>query len=140
MTYFCDMIMEYTLDDIGEVAAKLATSFNHSVVAFNGAMGSGKTTLIKAIVKHLGSDNIVSSPTFGLVHEYATQEALVYHMDLYRLEGVDELEQLGVEDYILSGNLCLIEWPNLLEDHINGHSHTITISSVDEHKRKLEFL
>ena len=102
-------------------------------------MGSGKTTLIQSIVSQLGSQDTVSSPTFGLVHQYTTTKGEVIHMDLYRLEKEDELEQLGFEDYIQTGNLCFIEWPEMVAKAIEGECHHIYIELINEHKRKLTF-
>ena len=103
------MELEYSLEDIDRVAKQLIDSFTHSIVAIIGQMGSGKTTLVQAIVSQLGSDETVSSPTFGLVHEYNIRNGKLIHMDLYRLEHESELEQLGFDDYLNTGNLCLIE-------------------------------
>ena len=89
------MQLEYTLEDIDIVAKQLIDSFTHSIVAIIGQMGSGKTTLVQAIVSQLGSDEAVSSPTFGLVHEYNIPNGYMVHMVLYRFEQESELEQLG---------------------------------------------
>jgi len=80
------MVIEYSLQEIDEVARQLTHSFTYPIVAFEGQMGSGKTTLIQSIVSQLGSEDTVSSPTFGLVHQYTTSKGGVIHMDLYRLE------------------------------------------------------
>ncbi len=133
------MVIEYSLQEIDEVARQLTHSFTYPIVAFEGQMGSGKTTLIQSIVSQLGSEDTVSSPTFGLVHQYTTSKGGVIHMDLYRLEKEDELEQLGFEDYIQTGDLCLIEWPEMVAKAIEGECHHIHIELVDEHKRKLTF-
>ena len=134
------MVLEYTLEDIDRVAKQLIDSFTHSIVALRGQMGSGKTTLVQSIVSQLGSDETVSSPTFGLVHEYAIPKGKLIHMDLYRLEQESELEQLGFDGYISTGNLCLIEWPELASKHIQGECHNVTIEWVDDHKRKLNYI
>ena len=133
------MVLEYTLDDIDFVAKQLIDSFTHSIVAMSGQMGSGKTTLVQAIVSILGSDETVSSPTYGLVHEYNILNGKLIHMDLYRLEQESELEQLGFDDYLSTGNLCLIEWPELAAKHIQGGCHYLNIEWVNDHKRKLNF-
>ena len=133
------MLMEYTLEEIDRVAKQLIDSFTHSIVAMSGQMGSGKTTLVQAIVSQLGSDENVSSPTFGLVHEYNIPNGKLIHMDLYRLEQQSELEQLGFDDYISTGNLCLIEWPELAAKHIQGGCHKLNIEWINDHKRKLNF-
>ena len=133
------MQLEYTLEDIDIVAKQLIDSFTHSIVAIIGQMGSGKTTLVQAIVSQLGSDEAVSSATFGLVHEYNIRNGKIVHMDLYRLEQESELEQLGFDDYLSTGNLCLIEWPELAAKHIQGGCHHFSIEWVNDRKRKLNF-
>ena len=133
------MVIEYSLQEIDDVARQLMHSFTYPIVAFEGQMGSGKTTLIQSIVSQLGSEDTVSSPTFGLVHQYTTTKREVIHIDLYRLEKEDELEQLGLEDYIKTGDLCLIEWPEMIAKAIEGQCHHIHIELVDEQKRKLTF-
>ena len=133
------MVLEYTLEDIDRVAKQLIDSFTHSIVAMSGQMGSGKTTLVQAIVSKLGSDENVSSPTFGLVHEYNIPNGKLIHMDLYRLKQESEFEQIGFEDYLSTGNLCLIEWPELAVKHIQGGYHHLNIEWVNDRKRKLNF-
>ena len=133
------MELEYSLEDIDRVAKQLIDSFTHSIVAIIGQMGSGKTTLVQAIVSQLGSDETVSSPTFGLVHEYNIRNGKLIHMDLYRLEHESELEQLGFDDYLNTGNLCLIEWPDLAAKYIQGSCHHLSIEWVNIRKRKLNF-
>ncbi len=133
------MVIEYSLQEIDEVARQLTHSFTYPIVAFEGQMAIGKTTLIQSIVSQLGSEDTVTSPTFGLVHQYTTSKGGVIHMDLYRLEKEDELEQLGFEDYIQTGDLCLIEWPEMVAKAIEGECHHIHIELIDQHKRKLTF-
>lgn len=94
-----------------QLAAIIAES-PHSVVAFEGEMGAGKTTLVRALCTELGVTDDVSSPTFGLVHEYRDgQGRPVYHFDFYRVETEDEAQRLGTAEYFDSGYLCLVEWP-----------------------------
>ena len=133
------MVIEYSLQEIDNVARQLLHSFTYTIVAIEGQMGSGKTTLIQSMLSLLGSEDTVSSPTFGLVHQYSTTKGKVIHMDLYRLEKEDELEQLGFEDYIQTGDLCLIEWPDMIAKTIEGECHHVHIELVDEYKRKLTF-
>ena len=133
------MVIQYSLDHVDDVAQQLIRLLNHSIVAFTGQMGSGKTTLIQSIVSQLGSKDNVSSPTFGLVHQYTTALGQVVHMDLYRIEKENELEQIGFEDYLQTANLCLIEWPEMIAQAIEGECHTVHIEWLDEYKRKLTF-
>lgn len=107
------------LDDLQEVAKKLADSFQTSVVAFTGNLGAGKTTLIKALCKEFGVQESVSSPTFSLVNEYhSPARSTIYHFDWYRLEEEEEALDMGLEDYLNSGNLCLMEWPEKIRNLI----------------------
>ncbi|MGM9633804.1 MAG: tRNA (adenosine(37)-N6)-threonylcarbamoyltransferase complex ATPase subunit type 1 TsaE [Alloprevotella sp.] len=103
-----------------EEAAKafVAAMGERSVFAFYGKMGAGKTTFIKALCKALGIEDIVNSPTFALVNEYRsdTTGELVYHFDFYRINKIEEVYDMGYEDYFYSGAICLIEWPELIED------------------------
>ncbi|HYW94057.1 MAG TPA: tRNA (adenosine(37)-N6)-threonylcarbamoyltransferase complex ATPase subunit type 1 TsaE [Bacteroidales bacterium] len=94
---------------------------NHRVFALYGEMGAGKTTLVKAICQVLEVDDTVSSPTFALVYEYTSPVAgLIYHFDLYRIRSIEELYDLGYEDYFFGGNLCFIEWPEKAENLLPG--------------------
>ena len=86
------------------------------VIAFYGSMGAGKTTLIKDLCHHMGVTDEVNSPTFAIVNEYVTEEGeSVYHFDFYRIKKLEEAYDIGYENYFYSGNLCLIEWPELIE-------------------------
>ena len=133
------MVIEYSLHEIDNIARQLMHSFSYPIVAFKGQMGSGKTTLIQSLLSQMGSEDTVSSPTFGLVHQYTTTKGEVIHMDLYRLEKEDELEQLGFEDYIQTADLCFIEWPEMVVKAIEGECNHVHIELIDEHKRKLTF-
>ena len=89
-----------------------------TVFAFYGKMGAGKTTFIKALCEALGVSDVVNSPTFSIVNEYRsdTTGELVYHFDFYRIEKLEEVYDMGYEDYFYSGALCFIEWPELIEE------------------------
>lgn len=90
---------------------------DRSVVAFYGEMGAGKTTLIREIVASLGSEDTVTSPTFALVNQYSTADnRRIYHFDFYRINRIEEAFDLGYEEYFYSGDLCLIEWPEKIEE------------------------
>lgn len=106
----------YQLADLPEIAKLLADQvLLFKVVTFEGNLGSGKTTLIKALCQLLGVNEMVSSPTFSLVNEYETSNLGnskgIYHIDLYRLKSEEEAIGAGIEEYMFSGDLCLIEWP-----------------------------
>lgn len=108
-----------TLEQLPEAAADIVTfarENNLKVWIFEGAMGAGKTTLIKAICKQLDVKDIVQSPTFSIVNEYRTAaNEPVYHFDFYRIRSVEEAVQVGAEEYFYSGDFCLIEWPSKVE-------------------------
>ena len=105
-----------SLDSLDEVAEAVISLFDkdYLVVLLKGELGSGKTTFVKALCQLLGVMDPVSSPTFSLVQEYySPSRGTLYHMDLYRLEKEEDLEQIGFTEYLDSGNICLIEWPDL---------------------------
>lgn len=105
------------LEALDQAAKKLISTFpDKRVFAFYGKMGAGKTTFIQSICKHLGSGDNVTSPTFALINEYNTPDmSSIYHFDFYRIEDLEEAFDLGYEDYIYSGEYCLIEWPEMIE-------------------------
>lgn len=110
------LIRVRSLDSLDEVAEAVISLFNkdYLVVLLKGELGSGKTTFVKALCQLLGVMDPVSSPTFSLVQEYySPSRGTIYHMDLYRLEKEGDLEQIGFSEYLDSGNICLIEWPDL---------------------------
>ena len=129
----------YTLADIEAVAEKVLPLLKHKVVIFKGAMGFGKTTLIKALVKALGSTDNVSSPTFSLVNPYEGIDSRIYHFDFYRIKKLEEVYDMGYEDYFYSGNLCLLEWPELVEDVLPENVIKVTIEEQPDGSRLLTY-
>lgn len=106
------------ISQIGEAARQFISQIGqHRVFAFYGSMGAGKTTFIRAVCEALGVDDVVTSPTFAIVNEYrsATTCELIYHFDFYRIKNLDEVYDMGYEDYFYCGALCFIEWPELIE-------------------------
>ena len=107
--------MEYVLknlDDWKHVAADVINRIGidkKNVLALKGDLGAGKTTFVKVLMKELGSEELVNSPTFSIINEYVSDRGTVYHMDLYRLNSIQELMDIGFEEYIASGSLCVIE-------------------------------
>lgn len=103
-----------TLDVLPEVARDIIAALDdQKVVLFYGEMGSGKTTLIKEMCRQLGVKGNMSSPTFGLVNEYASSAGKIYHFDLYRVKNLEECLDMGMEEYLDSGHYCFIEWPDV---------------------------
>ena len=130
-----------SLEDLEQVAEEVISSLDgRSVVAFCGTMGAGKTTLISAIMEYLGSADSVTSPTFALVNQYNTQSGeAVYHFDFYRINRINRIEEvfdMGYEEYFYSGNLCLIEWPELIEDLLPEDAMVVRIEVLSPTKRK----
>ena len=128
----------FSLDEIKEVAKKILSENPKKVILFYGNMGVGKTTLIKSLAKELGVEEVTSSPTFSLVNEYQINEnQYIYHFDVYRLKKETEALDMGIEEYLYSGNWCFIEWaeniPNLIPDE---HS-IIKIDLLPNGKRHL---
>lgn len=123
--------------EIKEFALKISNRIlEQKNILFYGEMGAGKTTLIKGICAALGSSNEVSSPTYALVNEYEGKEQLIYHFDLFRLETMEEVLDIGFEEYIDSQAICLIEWPEKVEPLIE-HGLKIEIDKIDLNTRKI---
>jgi len=113
---------------------------SHKVVAFFGKMGVGKTTLIKALCNQLGVEDVVSSPTFALVNEYLTEkEESVFHFDFYRIESIEEVFDIGYEEYIYSGNFCFIEWPEMMVELLPESYVYLTIVENDDGTRVISY-
>ena len=131
-----------SLDNIREAAkAFLAGMGTSKVVAFYGKMGAGKTTFIKAICEELGVEDVITSPTFALVNEYtAGNGAPVYHFDFYRIKRLDEVYDMGYEDYFYGDNLCLLEWPELIEDILPDDAMRVSITEQEDGSRVIESL
>lgn len=129
----------YTLSDIQEIAKWVLESCTSKILLFNGPMGSGKTTLIKAISKELGVMDMTSSPTFSLVNEYhSNTDQIVYHFDFYRIEIEDEAYDMGVEEYFESGAWCFIEWPEKVQNLLPLDSDVIKLTINSDNTRTLE--
>lgn len=107
------------------------------VFAFYGKMGAGKTTFIKELCKALGTEDEVNSPTFAIVNEYATPQGPIFHFDFYRIKKEEEVCDLGYEDYVYSGNICLMEWPELIEDMLPDDTVRVTIVEHEDGTRTL---
>ena len=130
------------LDQIHEVAKAFINAMgDNTVFAFYGKMGAGKTTFIKAVCEELGVTDVINSPTFAIVNEYRsdTTGELIYHFDFYRIKKIEEVYDMGYEDYFYSGALCFIEWPELIEDLLPGDAVRVTIEEQEDGSRKLHF-
>jgi tRNA threonylcarbamoyladenosine biosynthesis protein TsaE len=128
----------FSIDQLEEVAQQIITSNPKKVILFHGEMGVGKTTLIKQLCKTLGVVGATSSPTFSLVNEYeADANQLVYHFDFYRLNKEEEALDMGIDDYLYSGNWCFIEWAEKIPNLIPETHSVINISQLPDGKRCL---
>lgn len=133
-----------TLDELHTVAKALLDSCKHrSLFVFYGEMGSGKTTLIKELCSLLGTTDAVASPTYALVNEYAIPQQLgrdrLLHMDLYRLEGIEEALDIGIEEYLAdNGSWCFIEWAGIIEPLLPDEKVTIYIDLVADGQRRIK--
>lgn len=131
-----------TLADIDKAAEEFANNMpDGNVFAFYGKMGAGKTTFIKAVCRRLGVSDVITSPTFAIVNEYRADESgeLIYHFDFYRIKKIDEVYDMGYEDYFYSGALCFIEWPELIEELLPGDATTVTIEETEDGARVVKF-
>ena len=129
-----------SLEHIHEAAREfIAAMGDNTVFALYGKMGAGKTTFIKALCQELGVEDVVTSPTFAVINEYRSDIAgeLIYHFDFYRIKKLEELYDMGYEDYFYSGALCFIEWPELVEELLPGNTIKVTIEELEDGSRKL---
>ena len=112
---------------------------NHRVFAFYGEMGAGKTTFIKAICEELGVEDVITSPTFAIVNEYTSNDGTIYHFDFYRIKKLEEVYDMGFEDYFYSGALCFIEWPELIEEVLPEDAVKVSIKEEEDGTRSILF-
>lgn len=127
----------FTLEEIQSVASGVLKHWNgERVIAFHGEMGAGKTTFIHALCDQMLVQDVVGSPTFSLVNEYhSPTHGFIYHIDLYRLNSIEEAVQAGIEDCFYSGNMCLVEWPERVPALLPEDSLDLFLSVVSEATR-----
>ena len=118
----------------------MAAMGDTTVFAMYGKMGAGKTTFTKAVCECLGVEDVINSPTFAIVNEYRSDSSeLIYHFDFYRIKKLEEVYDMGYEDYFYSGALCFIEWPELVEELLPGNTVKVTIEENEDGSRTVSF-
>ena len=128
-----------SLDDMKKAAAEFVAAMDgRKVFAFYGKMGAGKTTFIKAVCEELGVQDVINSPTFAIVNEYVDGKGdPIYHFDFYRIKNQREALDIGYEDYVYSGNVCFMEWPELIENLLPDDAVKVTIEEEVDGSRKV---
>ena len=141
--------MEIKIQDIEHIREAAREFIKHigdrRVFAFYGKMGAGKTTFVKAICEELGVDDVITSPTFAIINEYTPSSLLlppsskIFHFDFYRIKKLEEVYDMGYEDYFYSGALCFIEWPELIEEILPDDAVRVSITEQEDGSRLVSF-
>lgn len=139
------MITQVELDGLEDFAKKFWHHVgDQKIFAFHGHMGSGKTTTISALCKALGVKDVIGSPTFSIINEYAYEKdgatKQLFHIDLYRLKNAEEVIDAGVEDCIYSGEICMVEWPEKAPQLFDREAVHLFIQPINEQKRQIKIL
>ncbi|MDN5397083.1 MAG: tRNA (adenosine(37)-N6)-threonylcarbamoyltransferase complex ATPase subunit type 1 TsaE, partial [Chryseobacterium sp.] len=128
-----------SLHEWQEVVDKIIPDLKHNILLLKGNLGAGKTTFTQFLLKNLGSQDEVNSPTYSIVNEYTTPEGKIYHFDLYRLKNIEEVYDIGIEEYLDHAFLCIIEWPEVYEEELYGLKyHTMSIVNTGD-EREISF-
>lgn len=129
-------------EDLAEIAKNLIVELKYPIVLLIGDLGAGKTTLVKEILKQSGSEDSGSSPSYSLINEYRIKEDKFYHLDLYRLTSAQEAFALGLEDILYSGNRCIVEWPQLVQEYLEAPYCVIniTVGMLEERTIELSYI
>lgn len=136
--------MEIKIENLEQINSAARQFINNigdrKVFAFYGKMGAGKTTFTKAICEELQVSDVITSPTFAIINEYESPEVgTIYHFDFYRIKKLEEVYDMGYEDYFYSGRLCFIEWPELVEDLLPENVTKVTIVENEDGSRTVTF-
>ena len=130
--------MEFKIDKIEDwqnVIDKILPQLQHNILLLKGNLGAGKTTFTQFLLKDLGSQDEVSSPTYAIVNEYDTPKGNVFHFDLYRMKNADEVEDIGIHEYLDNAFLCIIEWPEVYEEELaHFPHHEMSIENEGEYR------
>lgn len=145
--------MEIRIENLDNIRAAAREFIQHMgearVFAFYGKMGAGKTTFVKAICEELGVEDVITSPTFAIINEYSIDNhdiqrstfnvQRIYHFDFYRIKKLEEVYDMGYEDYFYSGALCFIEWPELIEEILPDDAVRVSIIEHQDGSRLVKF-
>lgn len=127
------------IEEWQKIIDEILPQIQHSVLLLKGNLGAGKTTFTQQLLKNLGSTDNVSSPTYAIVNEYDTPKGIVYHFDLYRMKNADEVEDIGIQDYLDRAYLCIIEWPEVYEQELDQLPHHEMKIEVNDDARVVNF-
>ena len=132
------MIYTFKATDLKIISKYLIEDLSTKVVRIDGPMGAGKTTLISSICKSLGVEEPISSPTFSLVNTYKSRDGIIYHFDFYRIQNAHEALDIGLEEYLESGNLCFMEWAEKITPHLPLNYDHYKLEVIDKEHRKIK--
>ena len=132
------MVYTFKAKDLKIIGKYLIEDLSTKVVRIDGPMGAGKTTLISSICKSLGVEEPVSSPTFSLVNTYKSRDGIIYHFDFYRIQNAHEALDIGLEEYLESGNLCFMEWAEKITPHLPLNYDHYKLEVIDKKYRKIK--
>ncbi|AZA75908.1 tRNA (adenosine(37)-N6)-threonylcarbamoyltransferase complex ATPase subunit type 1 TsaE [Chryseobacterium indoltheticum] len=130
--------MQFNIKNINDwqnVVDSILPELKHNILLLKGNLGAGKTTFTQFLIKNLGSKDEVNSPTYSIVNEYNSPKGKIYHFDLYRLKNIEEVYDIGIEEYLDNAFLCIIEWPEVYEDELYGlNYHSMSINNTGENR------
>lgn len=127
-------------EELPEMVSQLLLAIKYPLILMQGQLGAGKTTLVKEILKQKGCKDIGTSPSYSLINQYGGEKELFYHIDLYRLNDAEEAFRLGLEEFIYSGVLCMIEWPELIMEHLDRPFVVIKIEVKPSGAREISLI
>ena len=123
------------IEDWHKVVDSILPELKYNILLLKGNLGAGKTTFTQFLLKNLGSQDEVNSPTYSIVNEYSSPKGKIYHFDLYRLKNIEEVYDIGIEEYLDNAFLCIIEWPEVYEDELYGlNYHSMSINNTGENR------
>jgi len=133
------MNKNFLLSEVPIIAKEIIQNSTSKIILFHGDMGVGKTTLIKEICKILGTEDLISSPTFSIVNEYITSnDETIFHFDFYRIDNEEEAYNIGVDDYFDSNHWCLIEWPSVVENLLPLENVNVYLTVLEDGQRNIQ--